>query len=166
MGPQLREYGFEQPEQLAATFIMDGQAMREWARNSLPLTDNFPQRIFGKLSDVYEYMLSDLEEVMNPDKARECFQRSASMAKIWPASLRMKSLTYFPVQRIINDGFVHPDMADTLRNAESLYVMQTQTTVEVPGLAHHGRPRISGHRPSPGNHQSTGIGPISANTLR
>jgi spermidine synthase len=142
MGPQLREYGFEQPEQVAATFMMDGQALRDWTRNSLALTDNYPQRIFGKPSDVYEYTLSDLEEVMNPDKARRCFQRSPSIAKLWPSSLKTRSLDYFRFQQIINDGFVHPDMTDALRNVESLHVIQTQTKLRYPVLLIMGGPEF------------------------
>lgn len=142
IGPQLRLYGFEQPEQIPATFIMDGPAMRQWTKDSLPLTDNYPQRIFGKRSDVNEFTQTDLEEVMIADGARDRFRGSRYVASLWPKSLIEKSLDYFGIQRIINDGFVHPDMSDTLRNIESLHQIHTKTSLRYPVLLIMGGPEF------------------------
>jgi spermidine synthase len=141
-GPQLRLYGFEQPEQFAATFIMDGNDMRKWTKDSLPLTDDYPKRMFGKPSDWYEYTVRDLEDVMAPDVSRGRFRDSSAMARLWPASLREKSLEYFRFQRIINAGFVLPFVTDAVRNVESLHMIQTQTSWRYPVLLILGGPEF------------------------
>ncbi len=140
VGPQLRLYGFERPEQIGATFIMDAPALREWTKDSLPLVDNYPKRIFGKPSDVYEYTLADLEEVMDADRCHDRFQRSALVARLWPESLRKKSLDFFHVQAIINNGFVHPTGTDPLRNIQSLHEILTLTSLRFPVLLLMGGP--------------------------
>jgi spermidine synthase len=142
VGPQLRLYGFEQPEQIGATFIMDAPSLREWTKDSLPVVDNYPKRIFGTSSDVYEYTLADLEEVMNADRCHDRFQRSPFVARLWPESLRKKSLAYFHIQACINNGFVHPAWADPVQNIQSLHDILTLTSLRFPVMLMMGGPEF------------------------
>ncbi len=142
VGPQLRQFGFEQPEQIGATFIMDAPALRKWTKDSLPVVDNYPKRIFGKPSDVYQYTLSDLEEVMNADQCHDRFRSSALVARLWPESLRKKSLDYFHFQGIINNGFLHPGLADPVQNIQSLHEILTLTSLRYPVLLMMGGPEF------------------------
>lgn len=142
VGPQLREYGFEQPGQMAATFIMDAASLREWTKDSLPIVDNFPKRIFGKPSDVYEYTLPDLEEVMSAHRCQDRFLHSPFVASLWPEPFRKKSLEYFRFQSFINSGFVHPVWADFAQNMQSLHDVLTLTSLRYPVLLAMGGPEF------------------------
>ena len=45
LADRLREVGFEEPEQIGATFLGDAAYLRELTAGTPPLTDNFPQRL-------------------------------------------------------------------------------------------------------------------------
>src|SRR5207253_5716520 len=45
LAADLREIGFEAPEQIGATFLADAAYLRAFAAATPPLTDEFPQRL-------------------------------------------------------------------------------------------------------------------------
>ena len=47
-GPELKELGFEIPEQLGSLFMADSADLKALTENSLPLTDNYPLRLSSK----------------------------------------------------------------------------------------------------------------------
>ena len=47
LGPGLRDIGVEEPAQLGALFMLDGEAMAAYLGDARPLTDNYPKRLSG-----------------------------------------------------------------------------------------------------------------------
>ncbi len=45
LAARLREVGFEQPEQIGATFVGDADYLRQLTADTPPLTDDYPQRL-------------------------------------------------------------------------------------------------------------------------
>jgi hypothetical protein len=108
---KLREVGFEQPEQIGATFIGDATYLRQLTAHTPPLTDNFPQRLRPvperpSLSDpAYasnRAVAERYQTVLDPARGRDLFIGSDSIARLWPPDLRARSLPFFDTQRIIN----------------------------------------------------------------
>jgi spermidine synthase len=129
---QIASIGFEIPEQMGATFLMDAAGLREWTRDALPLVDNYPMRIFGKPEDVYLYTLTDLEEVMRTDKTAEAFRQSSLIRRVWPESLRVRTPGYFPFQEIINHAFLNPGHPRALPDMDALHKTLTESALRFP----------------------------------
>lgn len=140
--PELTAVGFEVPEQIGATFIMDGRALREWTRDSLPVVDNYPLRMFGKPEDSDRYSMSDLEGVMNSRKSAAAFQTSGFIAKLWPESLLARSLEYFPIQQLINNAYTDPVRPGSLPDIEALHKVLTESSLRFPVFLIAGGPGL------------------------
>ena len=100
---ELARLGLEKPEQLGATFIMDAAALKEFTRDSLPVTDNYPKRISGFRGDAGTMSLQQYHSLLNTAVSRELFRSSPLVSSLWPQSIRSQTLDYFPVQGILND---------------------------------------------------------------
>ncbi|MBI5569801.1 MAG: fused MFS/spermidine synthase [Desulfomonile tiedjei] len=129
---QIAGVGFEVPEQIGATFLMDAEALREWTRDALPITDNYPARIFGQPEDSYLYTLSDLEEVAFGHQPAQRFLDSPLIRKLWPDSLRLRTMDYFPFQELINDALAHPGRPDSLPDMTALHTILTESSLRFP----------------------------------
>ncbi len=103
---EMQALGFASPEQLGAFFIADGPRLQEWISASLPLIDNYPQRLSSdvKIRPDGEYL-----RFMASNAAKENFMNSPSIAKIWPAELREKTGAYFAAAHIINELVTPPE---------------------------------------------------------
>ncbi|HJZ72523.1 MAG TPA: hypothetical protein VKE51_12345 [Vicinamibacterales bacterium] len=110
-GTRLREAGFEQPEQIGATFLGDAEYLRGLTRDAPALTDDFPQRIVPtrarlSLSDPRDKddssVIALYENVLDPDRARRAFAASPWIGRLWPASLAAGTQPFFASQRILN----------------------------------------------------------------
>jgi len=108
---KLREVGFEEPEQIGATFIGDAAYLRELTAATPPLTDNFPQRlrpVAGRPSlsdpryDSDPAAAQRFRTVIDTGRARDLFQSSPYIRARWPGALALRTLPAFDVQRIIN----------------------------------------------------------------
>jgi spermidine synthase len=139
---ELAAVGFEVPEQIGATFIMDARALREWTRDSLPVVDNYPLRILGKSEDSYMYARRDWEGVMNSRKSAAAFQASAFIGKLWPESLRASTLDYFPVQQLINNAYIDPLPPGALPDIEALHKVLTESSLRFPVFLISGGPDL------------------------
>ncbi len=139
---QLDGLGFEVPEQIGATFIMDSQALREWTSDALPVVDNYPLRIFGKSEDTYLYTVSDLAALMNSRKSATAFQSSQFIDKFWPDSLLAGTLDHFSLQQLVNNAFMNPDNPSSLPDIEALHEVLTTCSLRFPVLLILGGPDL------------------------
>ena len=133
----LREVGFEQPEQIGATFLGDADNLRELTAATPPLTDDFPQRLRpvssrASLSDpryttdpgVAERYLSLIE----PTRARSAFERSAFVRRLLPSPLVERTPPFFTHQGVVNRVFW--EGGRPLRQIEDLDALLTQTSLQ------------------------------------
>jgi hypothetical protein len=106
VGPEMRALGFDSPEQFGALFIADGQRLRNWISDSLPLVDNYPKRLSSHLKaqpvDIDTYI-----DFTDYATSKANFMNSKSIKKIWPESLCKKAGKYFPASRIVNEILFH-----------------------------------------------------------
>jgi hypothetical protein len=132
----LREAGFEQPEQIGATFLGDAGYLRALTAPTPPLTDDFPHRIVPSptrpsLSDPgyrdNPRVVDLFQQVLDPVRARRAFSASPFVARLWPAALVEKTLPFFEVQRIVNR--VLWDGGRPLQQIEDLHTVLTGTTL-------------------------------------
>ena len=130
----LRETGVELPQQIGATFLGDTPYLRGMTRNTLPLVDNFPQRLqphpeklslAGSSESFARTEIEFIRGVIDPIRAREAFQQSEFVRRLWPEALANETLPYFEHQRTLN--WVLLDGASPLRQIEELHALLTKT---------------------------------------
>jgi spermidine synthase len=97
--PELRTLAFESPEDLASTFIGDAPYLKALTAQDPPLVDDRPARLGPHLPD---QVPADYPEILDAEKARERFRRSAYIRQVWPEASRGKALQAFDRQRILN----------------------------------------------------------------
>jgi hypothetical protein len=98
---ELRRIGFERPEQIGATFLGDGEWLRERIGDALPLTDDWPKRLSDRLQADARGAFGSWMDVA---AARERFRASALVRGWWPARLRERTLDYFEAQARIAES--------------------------------------------------------------
>ena len=137
----LREIGFEAPEQIGATFLGDAGYLRKLVAMTPPLTDAFPQRL---RPDITRPSLSDprygqsaavaelYQSVIEPARAREAFARSNLIRRLWPPDLIGRTLPFFQVQQVLNR--VLWEGGQPLRQIEDLHFLLTKTAFETAPL--------------------------------
>jgi spermidine synthase len=135
VGERLREVGFESPEQIGATFVGDAPWLARQAAGTLALTDDFPQRLWlssdvppGEPRAVLDRGGSDYQRAwIDPVGARDRFEQSDFIRRLWPEVLREETLPFFTYQgginRLLTDG------ADPLAQIEQLHLLLTRTTL-------------------------------------
>jgi predicted membrane-bound spermidine synthase len=111
LAASLQEVGFEAPEQIAATFLGDAAFAKELAAGAPSLTDDFPQRL---RPDRRRYSLSDprygidsqadglYRRTLDTDRARQAFESSPLVRKLFPPAFVAGTLSWFEVQAIVN----------------------------------------------------------------
>jgi spermidine synthase len=146
LAPRLREIGFEEPEQVGATFVGDASFLRQLTAGVPPLVDDFPQRLRPagsrpSLSDPrYPQDPSVVEmyrRTLDPVRARGQFAASDQIKRLWPESLVEGTLRRFDEQRIMNRVFwegarpllqiddLHRVLTDTSLNTLPLWLLGT-----------------------------------------
>lgn len=132
----LREVGFEQPEQIGATFVGDAEFLRRLTANTPPLTDDYPQRLRPapdrlSLSDPREgrdpAVRARFRYVLDTERSRNDFVSSSFIRRTWPDALLARTLPYFDEQRMLNE--VIWEGAKPLAHVEDLYTVLTTTTL-------------------------------------
>jgi spermidine synthase len=128
VAPELRELGFEHPEQLGALFIGGSDWLRAQTADTPPLRDDWPGRIVApfaqsdpKLRGHYPewektrppaYRYTGGVEAPSPTyerwidagpEAEQRFRESPFIQTLWPPALIDASLPYFRFQRIVDD---------------------------------------------------------------
>jgi predicted membrane-bound spermidine synthase len=100
--PELRALGWEKPEQLGASFLLDAPRLRQATRDVLPLTDDFPKRLSDRVD--FRTMAAQHEPWMDSEAARARFGRSDFIRRAWPEALRRRTLDYFAFQQMIDEA--------------------------------------------------------------
>lgn len=103
-GPGLTRIGVEDPAQLGALFMLDGQSLAEYLGEAKPLTDNYPKRLRGypESPEVQKAYLADHNKLLDAMAAKERFGASAEAAQLLPQAVRAESEAWFETQQIIN----------------------------------------------------------------
>ena len=103
VAPTLRALGLESPELIGSLFLADAPALDELTQGVAPVDDDHPHRIasrFPKSIDPFYRAFMDTEG------ARERFSQSAFVRRMWPESMRERSLQAFTVQTWLNRYFL------------------------------------------------------------
>jgi spermidine synthase len=136
LAARLRDAGFEQPEQIGATFLGDADYLRALTQSTPPVTDDFPQRLRPvparpSLSDPRyrddAAVMRLYSDVLDTDRARRAFAASPLVDRLWPASLARDTLPFFAYQRILNRVF--REGPRPLLQIEDLHLLLTGTTL-------------------------------------
>jgi predicted membrane-bound spermidine synthase len=127
IGPQLREIGFELPQQIGATFMADAPYLKQLTAGTPPLTDDYPRRL------LFERYLADprvgdwFREMIDTSRARTAFNASRFIKDFWPEPLREETLQFFDLQRLVNRVMLAG--ANPLRDIEQLDDLLMRTTL-------------------------------------
>lgn len=134
-GEHLREIGLEAPAQIGATFVADAADLQRLTALDAPLTDDYPRRLRAsalpqtdprrRLDWVGTPFYRDLLDTAG---ARERFQTSSFIARVWPDDLLRETLPFFEVQRTLNRAFT--TQTDFMRDFESVHLLLTHTSIE------------------------------------
>ena len=128
LGSGLRSIGIERPEQLGALFIGDSEFLADWTRDTLPLEDDHPHRIYptslggdgGDEDPMDEYL-----QVMEVTETRRRFETSEWITRTWPHEIREATLDYFTYQGFLNQ---HLEMGGA--GVAALYSILTQSELQ------------------------------------
>jgi spermidine synthase len=132
---ELTRLGFEKPEQIGSTFLMDAAALKEFTGESLPVTDNYPKRIFGLPGDVQATSLEQYRSLLlDTKRSKELFRASPLVSALWPESLRAQTLEYFPFQGLLNDSIIRQgqDMREVI--TQTLHPILVRSSLRFPVL--------------------------------
>src|SRR5438105_3151135 len=98
-GDDLRRIGLEVPQELGATFLMDGNEIDRLTNDTAALTDIYPKRLSDarwKAAAINEFALSYIEA----PSALGRFHLSGLIGMIWPEALRDSEEQYFIVREM------------------------------------------------------------------
>ncbi len=126
---EMKDLGFEKPEQLGALFIGDADYLLDFLRDTPPLVDNYPKRILA--SGSAEGNRTRFLDWTNTAEARGRFVQSPWIKRIWPPSMRTASLPYFEFQDSLND-FLYIRRASTDLSISHVHQLLTRTRLETP----------------------------------
>jgi hypothetical protein len=134
-GSHLRSVLFERPQQFGATFIGDAAYLKTLTAATPPLTDNFPRRVlpdppaplFGdpRNAEAMKAYVSALD----PRRARQAFQQSPFIRRLWPPALLEQTLPLFEQRALINAVMAGP--ATPLRYIADLDELLTRTDLRM-----------------------------------
>jgi predicted membrane-bound spermidine synthase len=126
VGPELGALGFERPEQLGAMFLAGSHELDALTRGVPPLVDEFPLRLSNLPFQPRDAHRSSLfRSLMDVRTAREQFRSSELIGRLWPATLRERTLESFRWQRIVNARLVYDE--DVEVTEQDLYEVLTET---------------------------------------
>ena len=127
IGPRLREVGYEVPQQIGATFMRDGADLTALTAGAEPLTDNYPRRLQQKSADLDRRLPQAFGELVDAARAREAFERSPFIRRIWPDASAAEMAPFFDDQRVINRVML--EGANPLRHIDELHSLLVRTTL-------------------------------------
>jgi predicted membrane-bound spermidine synthase len=123
VGPELRDLGFERPEQMGALFVAGAVDLRREVGAVAPLEDDFPYRLAPIRPIVVPKWYVPLGDV---DVTRARFETSPWVQRLWPPGLLRRSLDWFEPQRCY-DQMVMWSRANTW---DDTHAVLTGTTLE------------------------------------
>jgi hypothetical protein len=125
VGRAIRDLGFESPYQLPSFFIADGPDLRALTHDTLPLIDNYPQRLsttFGLKGD------ARYAEMMDPVRSSQRLMASEHIRRLFPPAILQNSLTYFNYRLYLHDVMTrYPIGENTLPQAKIHHVLTSSS---------------------------------------
>jgi spermidine synthase len=105
-GGELARIGVETPQMLGATFIADAEWLKLYTGATPPLVDDFPLRLSYR---PVEYLEPGLYPLLDRHAARDRFAASGWVRRVWPDSLRARTLQSFPYEAALSRLFLRPE---------------------------------------------------------
>jgi len=96
---EMRMLALEQPEQLAALFMLDAEGLGRLTEGVPPLTDDHPKRLGNELPGPADFAAH--RSLMNAEQTSRAFQESEFAAQILPETIRARALPYFDYQDML-----------------------------------------------------------------
>jgi spermidine synthase len=131
VGPELRQLGFEFPEQLGALFMADAGTLAALVEAHEPLVDDFPKRLSNELPDT-QGTLEVFAGWMDTDVARERFEQSEWIRSLWPSSRRGQVASFFDAQKLHNTRSMLSQEYTAAERIVELDRLLTQTSLRTP----------------------------------
>ncbi len=99
VAPTLKALGLEVPERLGSAFLAGPEQLGKLIAGVMPVTDDHPLRISPRRPASIDprYL-----ELMDAGRARDAFEASAWIRKLWPEALRARTLAAFEAQADLN----------------------------------------------------------------
>jgi spermidine synthase len=132
VAPELEALGVERPEQLGALFLAGADDLRGITAGTPALDDDHPRRL-SEVPTVATAMVDVYRPWMESQRARERFERSELVRKLWPPSLREDSLAWFPWQRTLNRS-LFAELGEPARELPELHRILTATSLRTAPL--------------------------------
>ncbi|MHC1711035.1 MAG: fused MFS/spermidine synthase [Solidesulfovibrio sp.] len=103
-GKGLRDIGVEEPAQLGALYMLDGQALADYLGDAKPLTDNYPKRLSGypDSPETQQQNVAAHNKLLDALASRERFADSAEATLILPQAIKAESTAWFETQQLLN----------------------------------------------------------------
>jgi spermidine synthase len=127
---EMRRLGLEQPGQLGALFIGGAAYLRKLTADSAALTDDDPKLIEAPFSAEGEgtRLLAGFADIF---AARQRFEDSPLVKRLWPEGLVTASLPYFEFQGVIN-AHMYGDLLTSSPAIEDVHRVLTQSALSTP----------------------------------
>jgi spermidine synthase len=127
---EMRRLGIEQPEQLGALFIGDADYLRRLTAGSASLTDDNPKLIEASFSskEAGSRLLGSVTDIA---AARQRFQDSPLIKRLWPPRRLAASLPYFEFQEVIN-AHLYGDLVKASPAIEDVHRVVTRSSLSTP----------------------------------
>jgi spermidine synthase len=127
---EMRRLGIEQPEQLGALFIGDADYLRRLTAGSASLTDDDPKLIEASFSsrEAGSRLLGSVTDIA---AARQRFQDSPLIKRLWPQRQLAASLPYFEFQDVIN-AHMYGDLVKASPAIEDVHRVVTRSSLSTP----------------------------------
>ena len=104
VAPELRTLGVEQPEQLAALFMLDAEGLARLTQGVGPLTDDRPKRLSNDSPGPADFAAH--RNLMSPRAALRAFQESEFAAQALPRAIRERTPPYFEFEAVLERNLV------------------------------------------------------------
>jgi len=127
---ELKNIGFEIPEQLGAAFIGDAKYLQELTRDVPAVTDDLPRLI--QTPGPREDRDALIWEWRETHKARDRFMASPFVEKLWNSEIRARTARQFENQRLLND-LLFPEQTP-VRQTQVLHQVLQGTKLTLPIL--------------------------------
>lgn len=100
----LRQIAMEEPAQLGALFMLDGQSLADYLGDAKPLTDNYPKRLTGypETPEAQQRDVAVHNAQMDAMVAKDRFAASKEAELLLPPPVKAEAEAWFETQQIMN----------------------------------------------------------------
>jgi MFS family permease len=105
VGPELRALGLEAPAQLGTLYMLGADELDATTHAVPPLDDDHPKRLLNRTRGGIQ-MKPTWTPWLDVDRARRSFERSELVARLWPATIRAETYSWFETRRDVHRRFL------------------------------------------------------------